>query len=350
MIQFALALTCLTLQQSPAAAPAAGSAGGQEDWSRYPTEEAVAALVNDAAISLGALDREFQESRARNPVSTREEHTKLLQETLRDMIEEELRSQGGRDMGYPVDFLNRQVDTYFDRQTEIRGLFGQAEYLQEQVLSPEAAREDVTKRVYRNTWIRSQVGVDPGPDGRALRDRFVRPGAMHDAYLGNRSQFGEPARVSLQVLVILSDQAGGAEEARAYCADFREQVLAGEDMGELVRQVGAVNQASRGVLPAVETNVLSPPEFRTWAESAEPGGVSPLLPHFDATRPNQLAGYRFFKLLEREEGSEPKPFFHAEVQEQLLREIRRVREQNILFLSEQELFQRSNIWTIIDLQ
>ncbi len=341
---FALLLQGEVTPQDPSPPQAASSDEGppRED---YMLINGVAAFVNDRAITLTQLGEAVSAQRESVDVTTRNELEQLQAVELERMIESELRTQAGQDLGFPADAIERQTSTMFDYETETRGRQQTSDYLAEEGLDKNMVRASLADRLYLNAWIRSQVGMDPAPSGRVIRSRSIRPGELWMAYQENLNFLGEPGTVRLQQMVILGAQAGSLEDARDFADMLRTDVAEGrQDLAVVIRQNSPFPDRD-GVLSDMSVNDL-PADLRIWVDEASPGDLSPLLPYRDPSQPSVVAGWGFFRLIESQEGEPPAPFGDREVQSTLSSLIQRQRDEHVLDYETLSFRLESETWNI----
>lgn len=308
--------------------------------------DGVAAYVNDRAITLRELANQVDQERQRVSVTSMAELQELQAEQLQLMIDSTIMTQAGEDLGFPPEAIDRQTATFFDMETESRGFLGQATYLQQEGLSRISAEAELRERLYLNAWIRSQVGLDPAPQGRRVRQRHLRPGELRMAYEENLQLLGEPDEARLQQMVVTAAQAGGLQEARDFCEQVREDVESGRtDISEAIRLYSPFPEGN-GVLPAMAVTQL-PSELRIWMDEASPGDITPLVAFVDPSQPSEIAGWRFFRLLERIEGSPAPPFQEFAVQERLRQQLQQERDEQVLVYERLRFELDSEVWSRI---
>lgn len=311
----------------------------------YMLINGVAAFVNDRAITMTQLGEAVSAQRESVDVTTRNELEQLQAVELERMIESELRTQAGQDLGFPSDSMEYQTSAMFDYETEARGRQQTSDYLAEEGLDKNMVRADLADRLYLNAWIRSQVGIDPAPAGRVIRSRSIRPGELWMAYQENLDYLGEPDTVRLQQMVILGAQAGSLEDAHDFADMLRTDVAEGrQDLAEVIRQNSPFPERD-GVLSDMSVNKL-PADLRIWVDEASPGDLSTLLPYRDPSQPSVVAGWGFFRLLESQAGEPPAPFGDREVQSRLSSLIQRQRDEHVLDFETLSFRLESETWNI----
>jgi len=341
---FALLLQGEVAPQDPSPLEAASREDGPPR-EHYVLLDGVAAFVNNRAITLTELAEAVNAKRERVDVTTRNELEQLQAVELDRMIDSELMTQAGQDLGFLPDAIERQTSTLFDYETEARGRQQTSDYLAEEGLDKNMVRADLADRLYLNAWIRSQVGIDPAPAGRVIRSRSIRPGELWMAYEENLELLGEPDLVRLQQMVILSAQAGSLQDAHDFTDMLRTDVADGRrDLAVIIRENSPFPDRD-GMLSDVPVNEL-PSDLRIWVDEASPGGLSPLLPYRDPSQPSVVAGWGFFRLIERQAGEPAPPFGDPLVQSRLRSLIQRQRDEHVLDFETLRFRLESETWNI----
>lgn len=328
----AILLSALLLQGS-------SSAGPEEGW--IPLD-GVAAIVNDEIITFGEMTPILERLREETSVTTPQELARLRNQALAEAIDERLTTQAGRSLGLDEQLLERQIHDSMRRHRRDRGSTGFMDYLREQGLEDaQDYRDDIRERLYRDQWRTSVLGVSSGANPRPSQDRFLRPGLLVPLYRQNQDFLGEPDQVVLQELSILGPAVGGPEAARALIEDLRGRLVAGADFRRLVEEYGGTRRDTGGLGPAVPVSRIVLPELKAFAETADPGELSPILP-LDAEGRD---GFILFRLVEREEGTAPPPLLDGEVQFFLRQQATRERDLRRRNQARNELRRQAWLWT-----
>ena len=262
-------------------------------------------IVNDQCLTNLDVMRDIWRQRGQ---ADPEDENELVNKIIGARIDELLKTQAGRDLGFDEAFVRRLVQDELERREERAGsasLLG--DQLQPYGLDSGTYHESTEANILARLWSGSVTGLYPGPGGRPHVDRVVRPGRLLFEYERNREELAPPATVTLQELAIDAQALGDLREAEELAADLRERILLGEDFGEVAVAAGAAADDTRGVLPPLEEKRLMQayPDLAAFLEGAAPGELSPVLP---ARSPDGvLRGYRVLKLLSRDR-PEPPPF------------------------------------------
>jgi hypothetical protein len=287
----------LLAAQSPA-----GAAPGPQP--RAVILDGVAFQVGESLVTLSELQRLKDRMMEQKSASSNEEEAQMRAELVRDLLTLRLEEQMGRDMGLDPAQIQRQSRFEMEEEREKVGLLSYVERLSAEGRDVVQEETDRERQLYRDLWQYSKVGFAVA-GRRATVDRQVRPGELRILFRENLSALA-PIRVQLQILIVASEPAGGAEAARERCADARERTLAGEDLGAIVEEIGAEFRETRGVMQTA-TASLRDRAVRKFAEEAAVGDLSEVMPVLNARtgRPAPELGYQLVRLLEREETPEP---------------------------------------------
>jgi len=304
--------------------------------------DCVALQAGESQITLSELAREKKRRFKDRPAPTREEEQRLTTNLVRDMVVMRLEEQQGQDLGLDraqIDHINK---LNLERDREKAGREGYLAQLQEQGLDALAAEEDQEKNLWRLLWEYSELG-NAYAGRRATQDRYIRPGELRELYVENRAALA-PVQVQLRMLIVSSAAAGGPEKARESCEQARERVLAGEDMGEIVDELGVEFRDTRGLTQFLPPDNLLDPALRAFASQAKPGELSAVLPLLNKNeQPAPDIGYQLAELHERKEPPQP-DFESAEVQRTLTFVFTRQRQNELLTRGRERLRRESYGW------
>ncbi|MBM3988630.1 MAG: hypothetical protein FJ294_11830 [Planctomycetes bacterium] len=259
------------LDATPQVAPAPGPATAPE------VLNGVYLIVNEEVVTLAEFYRELR--RRGKSVTNEEERRKLFQESHADFVRTRLMTQAGRDLGFDAARVDSLVDDDLEGFIEDAGsasAFG--EQLKASDLDAETLRAQRRDFYFREFWLRSIDGRDPGVSGRPYVDRFVRPGRM--LYLYRRQPIAQlfPSTIQLQAILVSAAQAGSAQKALDLAKALRERALGGEDFGALAETYSADGESRRrkGLLPKSELARAREafPDFAEFIDSAAAGAIS----------------------------------------------------------------------------
>lgn len=314
----ALVIAALLTAPPPQAAPPVV----EDPGARWQPLEWVQLIVNDRPILRGEIEIEMLRRSQRQPVTTDEDSAALAEAVQIEFIRRILDVQSGQDMGFDKRIINREVDVFLGRRSDELGLLAEAQLFADSGVDRNSARNEVADSYYRLHHLRATTGEDVGAGGRPTQDRFVRPGSLYGAYLINRDQLGEPARVTLQELAIGKDIVGGRpEDALEFCQQCLEDILSGKaELGELAANYGpsAASRERKGMTEPIPVfGRGDEPAILQWARTAEIGSYSPITPILRKDGSGEILGYEIVKLVAREEGAPAPPFEDETVQETL---------------------------------
>jgi len=300
------------LDPAQSAAPAPGPATAPE------VLNGVYLIVNEEVITLAEFYRELR--RRGQSVTNEEERRKLIQESHADFVRTRLMTQAGRDLGFDsarVDSLVSDDLKGFIEDSGSASAFG--EQLKAADLDAETLRQQRRDFYFREFWLRSIDGRDPGVSGRPYVDRFVRPGRMLYQYRRQPVEQLFPSTIQLQAILVTAAQAGSAQKALELARALRERALGGEDFGALAETYSADGESRRqkGLLPKSELARVREgfPDFAEFIDTAAVGAISePTSLRVEG----ELVGFILMRVaeLERRDGAE---FNDREVQ-RLLRD------------------------------
>lgn len=352
------ALTLLAPQAGPQGTPGPARPGstppdvqapGQEsDRDREPPVALVNRLeliVNDDCLTRRDVEIELMRAYMREAErpKTEEARAELANEIVGRSVDDLLRTQGGKDMGFDNAQVQRIVSDFIDRREEAAGSIGTlGDELSKYEMDSGAYHQDTESYVYSSLWVRSVQGRDAGPGGRNYVDRYVRPGRLLFEYELNKGRLAREATVRLQEIAVDAALIGDTREARELADRLHRLILAGEDFGEVGVNSGLVAKETRGVLEPIEERALmNVPGLDSFLPGARPGDVSPVLPV--RTRDGVLRGFRIVKLLERDRPEAP-PFQDQGFQKELTERIQEIRDQVRERGALDELMEAAYVW------
>ncbi|TAJ15937.1 MAG: hypothetical protein EPO68_12010 [Planctomycetota bacterium] len=272
-------------------------------------------VINDDAITAARLDREIQLLLRKYPVTTQEDHEKLVALARRRVVDERLQTQAGENLGLDEKEVERRGKLIREKQKE-KGLDLLAEDLQKQGLDAAGAQRSMRDRTYQASWFYPAIGELQGVRGRFWRDTYVRPGELLHAYQQSKADLAEPDRVVLQLLDVSAADNGGMDRARKAIDQACEDVAAGRmTFDDCVDEMSQA-RGSRGVQREMAVEDIGVDELRSFARSAAVGQVSERMPW---VTDGVQKGWRVAKLVERRAGK-PAPAFEDSVLQQRLRE------------------------------
>jgi hypothetical protein len=274
--------------------------------------DCVEVIINDEILTyrqvMGAAVRRIPEGAQ----PTAQQLADLRNSVARDLIQERLQVQGGIDMGFELQAVERIIASNMERRVDAAGgVIQMADKLQQGELSLNDQKTKLRRDLYRYSWERAITGVSAGASGRIYRDRYVRPGKllMHhqllkDGRRGAEAIGGQSALYHLQELLFLIPSADNAEQVRVRAEKIYRQIVEGDDFTETIRAQSAPEEsgvpASDGMLPPLTGSNLARsggPEIASFALSAAEGAISRPIP---ILREGHVMGWRIVKLIKTE--------------------------------------------------
>jgi hypothetical protein len=269
----------------------------------------VEVIVNDEILThrqvMGAARRMIPEGAQ----LTEQEFAGLHNSVARNLIQECLQVQGGIDMGFESQAVERIVTDDMERRVDAAGgVIQMADKLQQGELSLNDQKAKKRRDIYRYSWERAIIGVSAGVSGRTYQDRYVRPGKLllhhqllKNGRLGAEAIGGESARYSLQELLFPISSADNPEQVRVRAEKLYRQIVEGEDFTEIIRAQSTPKEsgatANDGMLQPLTALKLARnggPEIAAFALSAAEGELSRPLP---ILREDRVIGWRIVKLI-----------------------------------------------------
>jgi hypothetical protein len=266
-------------QSSPAQIPPEAAPTKSEGTWRPLNQPAL--IVNEEIVTMFELqttvERAARESKP--PKTTPPEKQMLLNQVVTERAKEMLRVQAGKDIGFDPEMVQRIVDRVLEEEKEDAGTLS---HLGELLAKDEKDRftreEEVYSYIFGRLWEESVIGKSPSQGGRASHDRYIRPGRLWFEY---RDLPTPSVEVQLTQLIITIRKDETPEQARVRTEEFRQRILAGEDMGKLADDFGSTRPNSRGLSDYLPVNKVKPnyPEIYAYLEKAQPGDISEVLPY-----------------------------------------------------------------------
>jgi hypothetical protein len=304
--------------------------------------EGVAVQAGDKLVTLSEFQRLFERARGAEPQTTREGEERQRLDALRELWMGRLEAQAGAELGLDpaqIDLISRRER---DKARDREGLEAYLAELEQQGKDALAEEGDRRGEILRYMWRQSALGRPISE--RAMRDQGMRPGELRAIYEENKSELA-PVTVQLRWLIVSSEASGGPEAALAICEDARARVLAGEDLALFVEEHGADFRESRGLTPPVPPRKFLHPELVAFAEKAEIGDLSPVLPLLNPKtgKADPAMGYQLAQMHERNEPPVPE-FTTPDVQRTLRGYFKNQRDERVLERERERLRRESFSW------
>lgn len=270
-------------------------------------------IINEECITL--TDFQVAVLRNRQPQTSEEDRMQQARAIRQAMITERLKTQAGRDMGFPPETVELYVlNTQRRRQKAAGSVSRLSEQLKGSEFNAVTYHRDIEASVLRELWTGAVVGEFAGVGGRMFRDRYVRPRRLKFEFEREEGGLDLPSTVSLQEMLCLATRTGSVAGAKELADRLRQEVLDGGDFGELAVANETAPQETMGVLRDIDESILARhPDLSEFITGAKPGDISEALPVRDQ---GNLIGWRVVKLISRKEASQTR-FEDAEVQKML---------------------------------
>ena len=304
-------------------------------------------IINDEIITASELTREANEIRSSQniTISTLEELQKFQSEVRTRIVILRLQAEAGRELGLPEEQVEQIVTSHIDGMRRRSGLQSYIENLDERGMAADEFQLDTKRQFYGQTWMDDIVG-DNKSGKRPYRDRFVRPGEMHQIYTDVREQFGAPEKVELEQFITAPAHDADPVAALAEATNLRQRAIAGADLASLVREIGPKRSVTTSFAVPIR-NLTPDPALKAFAETAQIGDFSEVQSDMDEEA-NELR-YSFFRLEQRIAPVAPRPFMDGQVQAVLTNRALAQRDDWYLALGHQDLVEGSYIEPPLDL-
>lgn len=296
--------------------------------------DGVAVQAGEALVTFSEFERTFKRVREQRPPETREEEERLRVRVLRELLTYRLEEQAGADLGLDSEQVERMSRANLDAERDKSGLDAYLAGLRSQGKDALAEESDRRQEILRWMWEQDAVGK-PFAAKRATRDLEIRPGELRAIYEENKERLA-PVTVQLRLLIVASEAVGGAEAARASCEEARRLVESGEDLALLVEERGAALRDTRGLLEFTQPRGLRDPALAAFAEKAEIGELSAVLPYInpETGKPDPEIGYQLAEVHDRR--VPPVPEFASSEVQGVLREQFTYQRRNLILERERE--------------
>ena len=304
-----------TAQDAPAEAPAQDADAGWRDY------DGVAMIVNDDIVTLRELDRLLRDARGRAETTTPMDASELLATEAEKAINERLWIQAGERLGIADDIVEQTIDRYLRDERRNRNAQETADWMAQSGAGDLGELRDNTRnQLYRTFWTQSTVGLSTA-GLRPAEDRFVRPGQLREAYRMSKATLATSPSVIFQFLALSAAAWGDAETARESLEGMRQEILAGADMGALVDEYGSALRNTRGISDWTPISDVLDVKLREFAEGAEEGALSDLLPLLGPA--GEVQGYQIARIVSRTSGQAAPRFEDPDLQVSMAEQLQR---------------------------
>ena len=322
---------------TPVAAAAQGPPPPPSSEEGWVLLDGVAAQVGSEIVTMRELDarvrKEVEEISQTTPLSNEQELNLVSWRNLEAMVIDMLEAQAGEDMGIDREQIELLVARILEDEKN-EGILD--------TVRPSRGLDDTERRaraLYQELWRLQKLGGTGLGGSRPIRDRYIRPGELKMMYRANKDEL-KPDEIRLRVLVVPIAAHGSLEATRSFLEDTRRRVEAGDDMGDLVLEHGADARDTGGLLNWMPLPSLNHPGLRTFAEGAQLGELSDILPLPPVGEPQALV----FARLEEKRDNEPPPFEEPTVQRMLREVFTKERDNRVMGFERALLSQNAYSW------
>lgn len=277
------------------------------DLSKFTLVDRVEVIVNDEILTYRQVMATAARSIPAGATPTPRQLADLRTQVGHDLIDERLAVQGGIDMGFEEEAVNRVVAGTTDRLVgSAGGVVQMADNLDGEGVSLSDQENELRRNLYRFSWERAITGANVGVAGRPFRDRYVRPGRLKLRYellgagqLGAEQISGTSGRYHLQEISFPIHGEEGGEPARLRAEIVHRNLEGGLEFAAAVQSSDQPGP-NDGLLPPMTGAELARsggPDVLGFALSAAKGEVSQPMP---ILRGGRLAGWRLMKLVDTE--------------------------------------------------
>lgn len=333
----AFLLLLLACAQEPASRPASGpsSAPAPSPSGRAPLD-GVAAIVNDEVVTESELAKALAAARETFGFDDPERWQEYRRAKLRSMVLEKLLVQSARRLQIPEATIEERVQRGVEEEIERSGSKANLlERLGQQGKSYEDFLAERHAQEFRLAFIRSELGLEPGPSGRPSIEIYVGPGKMLEHYRAHREEFVIEEASQARQIFLSAERWGGPAAARAKAEEVRGRLLAGEDFAALAREFSDWKPLEGGDLGWVRRSSPYDRAIVDFALGAEAGGLSPV-------REIQ-GGVVLVQVLEKRE-RRVRPFKDPAVQEEISNRLWQDRRQEYQSAAVERLLREAYIW------
>ncbi|MEO0652406.1 MAG: hypothetical protein AAFZ65_17160 [Planctomycetota bacterium] len=302
------------------------------------------AIAGEQIVTYRDWQLGFESLLQRYPVNTQEDVDRLQQEAIRNLILDELAAQAGAELGIPREAIASQADSIESERIDEAGLQQYGDSLRRQGIDPLVAKRQTEGQIYRYQWEAFVTGNPRYGGGRPAVDAFIRPGELRAFYVVRLDDLGKPSEVTLQVIDIRADQAGGQEFAVAALEDVRQQLLNGGSWNDLAAAYSMEHGRQFGIREKQSLAKIADDELRRFAAEAEVGGMSEILEWRDLD--GALVGVQIARLLDKTEGEPPPAFDNPILQNNLRGYLKQAQETALIELSRDRLLANAYTWFI----
>ena len=303
------------------------------------------AIAGEQIVTFRDWQLGFEALLQRYPINDQEDVDRLQNEAIRSLILDELAAQAGAELGIPREAITSQADSIENDRIDEAGLQQYGDALRRQGIDPLVAKRQTEGQIYRYQWEAFVKGDPRYGGGRPAVDSFIRPGELRAFYEVRLDDLGTPSEVTLQVIAIGADQAGGQEWAVVALEDVQQQLREGASWNQMASTYSRTGGREFGIREKQSLAKIEDDELRRFAAEAEVGGTSEILEWRNAD--GQLIGVQIARLLDKTEGEPPPAFDNPILQNNLRGYLKQAQEAALLELSRDRLLSDSYTWFIV---
>lgn len=156
---------------------------------------------------------------------------------LEELLDAKLKTQGGENLGFDPELIERAANSAFLNQIERWGGQQKAtEVLKGMNFTPTRLKEYYRDRMLGQSWEATMTGDGPGPTGRAIQDAYSRPGELFSRYRElarsrrpeDQEKVGKTlGKVTIQEFLMAVRSPGEVDESERFVATLRTNVAEG---------------------------------------------------------------------------------------------------------------------------
>ncbi|MSR62009.1 MAG: hypothetical protein EXS08_06155 [Planctomycetes bacterium] len=304
--------------------------------------DGVAVQAGEDVVTLSEYERLSKRYAEMQPPQNRAEEEQQRLKVLRELWVLRLEEQNGKDLGLDPAQIGRMRKGILAEEREKAGREAYLAKLKAEGKDALAEDSDRERAILRYLWEQAALG-NAYAAKRATQDGYVRPGERREIFAQNKSRLA-PTTVQLRRLIIASEHAGSPELARQRCEEARARAETGEDLAQIVEELGDAERDSRGLTSYVMPRDFTDPALAQFAEQAEVGALE-ILPLINprTRQPTPEVGYQLVELHDRR--VPPPPEFEArEIQVKLNEVFAEQRERAMLGRAREKLRRASYSW------
>jgi len=304
--------------------------------------DGVAVQAGEDLVTLSEYQRQAKRMAELQPAQSRAEEERQRLQLLSEMLVMRLEEQNGKDLGLDPAQIGRMRKGILAEEREKAGREAYLAKLKADGKDALAEDSDRERAILRYLWEQAALG-NAYAAKRATQDGYVRPGERREIFAQNIGRLA-PITVQLRRLVVATEHAGSPEVALQRCDEARTRVEAGEDLAQIVDELGDADRDSRGLTPYVAPGDFTDPALIQFTQKAELGELL-ILPLINprTRQPAPEVGYQLVELHDRRI-PDPPEFEAREIQSKLNEVFADQREKAVLGRAREKLRRESYSW------